>query len=524
MERWDAIVIGSGFGGALSALPLVEAGQRVLMIERGGWVGRGPDNWGKAGPGLVTPHYTPDAAFTVSGSHRDYRASSWNCVGGQSVFYGAASYRFRENDFLHNTDVVGESAAEWPFRYDDIEPFYSRAEVLLGVAGESRRDSTEPRRSIPFPQTLPQLSQSASRIANAASELGFTPSRIPLAISYAASGNRRGCIKCGKCDGYACASESKNDLATGIIPNLIRQGLTLRSNTVCVRLRARGGRICSVECISRVTGERETFVADRVLLAAGALATPHLLLASRLEQMNPASSAVGRYLTRHRNAVVLGAFAHRPNPTREFDKQIALLDMYESAGSIQQLTPPSDLVRAYLPVALRRAGAAFMSHALGLLVIAEDQPQAANQVSIDWSERDRYGLPGLRVHHQYSERDERIARLLIDRARAVLRQAGSLFTIVHPIRTFSHALGTVRMGSDATTSPLDTWGCYRGLDNLFVVDGSALPRSAALNPSLTIAANALRIGSHLASRATPQNMMTLHSRRTRHYLPTANVL
>src|SRR6058998_3117199 len=183
---WDAIVIGSGFGGAMAAHALVHAGHRVLMLERGGWVGRGPDSWGPRGAGLVTPHYTMDSAYNVTSGQRHYQAGSWNCVGGQSVFYGGASYRFRESDFEHHDEIVGTSGAEWPFRYDDMEPFYSRAESLLGVAGESGRDPTEPRRSVAYPQRPAPLARSARSIADAAMRLGLTPSRIPLAISYAA--------------------------------------------------------------------------------------------------------------------------------------------------------------------------------------------------------------------------------------------------------------------------------------------------------------------------------------------------
>jgi choline dehydrogenase-like flavoprotein len=272
--------------------------------------------------------------------------------------------------------------------------------------------------------------------------------------------------------------------------------------------------------MSRVTGERETFQAALVLLAAGTLATPHLLLASDLARLNPAGASVGRYLTRHRNAVVMGAFLRRPNPGSEFDKQIAILDLYESTGSIQQLTPPAGLVKAYLPAALRGPAVMLTSHALGLLTIAEDQPRAANAVSVDWQLTDSYGLPELCVHHDYSERDERMVKVLIDQARAILREAGAFFTLVHPIRTFSHALGTVRMGDDPLTSPLDPWGRYRGLDNLLVVDGSALPRSAGLNPSLTIAANALRIGSHAAGAPASAHRKSRHSLMTGHHLPT----
>lgn len=358
---WDAIVIGSGFGGAMAAHTLVNAGHRVLMLERGGWVARGPDNWGERGAGLVTPAYAMDSPYQVTVGRRHYQAGSWNCVGGQSVFYGGASYRFRERDFEHNEGIVSDSGAEWPFRYADLEPHYANAELLLNVAGDTGRDQTEPPRTAPFPQRPAPLSRSSQRIADAATRLGLTPSRIPLAISYGANGTRRGCIQCGSCDGYACAAEAKNDVATGIIPDLVRQGMTLRTNTICVRLVRTGSRITGVECVNRVTGERETFTARRVVLGAGALATPHLLLASDLASVNPAGGAVGRYLTRHRNAVVFGAYARRPNPERAFDKQVAIFDFYDVAGCIQQMTPPAGLVRAYLHPLLRTPAAMLLS-------------------------------------------------------------------------------------------------------------------------------------------------------------------
>jgi choline dehydrogenase-like flavoprotein len=508
---WDTIVIGSGFGGAMAAWPLVQAGQRVLMLERGGWVGRGPQNWTDGQAGLISPYFTKESPYRVDADGHRYETGSWNCVGGQSVFYGGASYRFRESDFDVDPDIMGDSGAAWPFAYDDIEPFYGLAERLLGVAGDE--GDAGARRSVPYPQRTARLSESSSLIAAAAARTGRTPSRIPLAISFSGEDASRPCMRCGTCDGYACAAEAKNDLATGIIPRLIRQGMTLRPNTVCVRLVRDGPRISGVEYVDRISAVRGTVEADRVVLAAGTLATPHLLLASNLARLNSAGHAVGRYLTRHRNAVVLGVFARRPNPARAFDKQIAILDHYREAGSIQQMSPAPGMVRAYLPRGLRALGVRFVEHAAGLLVIAEDQPRADNAVAVDWSNTDSFGLPVLQVVHRYSERDERAARILVAAAKGVLREAGALATLVHRIGTFSHALGTVRMGPDAASSPLDAAGRYRGLDNLYVSDGSALPRSAGLNPSLTISANALRIGSGIVSR-TPairgRTLRTLH--------------
>jgi choline dehydrogenase-like flavoprotein len=498
---WDAIIIGSGFGGAMAAHALVNAGGRVLMIERGGWVGRGADDPDAGVPGLRSRHYSKESPYLVRAGSKKYVSGAWHCVGGPSIFYGGASYRFRPSDFDPHPEIVGDSGAEWPITYEDLEPYYVVAERLLCVAGDGRRDPHEVPGRGPYPQRPSPLAPSSRAIAQAAERLGLTPSRIPLAISYGDA--YRGCTRCGKCDGYACPASAKNDIATVVIPELVRQGMELRTDTVCVRLVRQGSRVAGVECVDRITGAMETLSAPRILLAAGALATPHLLLASRLAAANPAGDAIGRYLTRHRNAVVFGAFTRPPNPAREFDKHVAILDFYRTAGCIQQLTPAESLVRAYLPRLLRTPAAIFLSHASGLLVIAEDQPRPENRVTVDHRRRDRFGLPQLTVEHAYTPRDEAAASLLVGHAKKVLREAGARFTLVHPIETWSHALGTVRMGPDARLSPLDEQGRFRGLDNLYVVDGSALPRSASLNPSLTIAANALRIGAHLAQISAP---------------------
>ena len=500
---WDAIVIGSGFGGAMAAYALVTAGLRVVMLERGSWVSRGPENWGARGAGLVTPHYSLESPYDVVSGKRRYIAGSWQCVGGQSVFYGGASYRFRERDFEANAEIVEDSGAEWPFRYADLEPFYSAAELLLGVAGDESSEPNEPWRSTPYTEDAAPLADSARRIAEAASRLGYTPSRIPLAIAYRVRGSRSGCIRCGSCDGYACAAEAKNDLASTILPDLLRRGMVLRTNTVCVRLVRSGSRISEVHSVNRVTLAKERLTARFVVLGAGALATPHLLLASGLDRVSTARLAVGRYLMRHHNAIVLGVHPRRPNPRQEFDKQVAIFDRYEGAGSVQQMSPPRGLARAYLPRLLRAPASLLLSHSSGLVAIAEDQPRRENGVTVEWSVVDRLGLPRLRVTHKHTTRDKRAVAILIEIAKRVLREAGARFAFAHPIESFTHALGTVRMGRDARNSPLDVHGRYRGLDNLYVVDGSALPRSAGVNPSLTIAANALRIGLHL-SRLSPQ--------------------
>jgi choline dehydrogenase-like flavoprotein len=152
-----------------------------------------------------------------------------------------------------------------------------------------------------------------------------------------------------------------------------------------------------------------------------------------------------------------------------------------------------------LPSPLSRLACAVIPHMPGLVVIAEDQPQAENRITLDHGSVDRYGLPQPLIIHRYSPRDLEARRALVSAASRILRRAGAAFCYVRPIETFSHALGTVRMGDDPTTSALDATCRFRGLENLYVVDGSAMPTSAGVNPSLTLSANALRVGEHVTA-------------------------
>jgi choline dehydrogenase-like flavoprotein len=504
-SRYDVIVIGSGFGGAMAARAPVLSGARVLMLERGGWVERGPHNWEPRGAMELTPFYSKETPVRVHQGRRSSTIGLYHCVGGQSVFSGAVALRFRERDFVPDPEIVGTSGANWPFGYEELEPYYTRAERLLDVAGESGVDPTEPPRAAPYPHGPAKLSGTSGVIEHAARDLGLHPFRLPLAINYEDGVARRACQACTTCDAFACAVEAKNDVATAIIPALMRAGMELRPRTVVTRLVLEADRITGVDCIDRDTGRAWRVHGDVVVLAAGVLATPHLLLCSGLERVNPAGQAVGRYLMRHCNGLVYGFFRHPPNPAREFHKQIGIHDFYfghrdiaaprGKLGCIQQvMAPPIGLIQARVPALLGRVLSLGVDHVTGLLAIAEDTPRLTNGVTVDWAQRDAYGLPTPVVRHDYTARDLLARRALLRQSKRVLRRAGALLFYVHSIETFSHAVGTVRMGSDPATSPLDEFGRYRGLRNLWVTDGSVMPTSAAVNPSLTISAIALRSG------------------------------
>jgi choline dehydrogenase-like flavoprotein len=171
--------------------------------------------------------------------------------------------------------------------------------------------------------------------------------------------------------------------------------------------------------------------------------------------------------------------------------------MHKLGGVQQVMTPPRELVRSHLPRGTKAILGALTEQLTGLLCIAEDQPRADNGMTVDWERRDRFGLPQMVIRTRYSARDQAALKALTTRAKQVLRRSGAWFFHTHQIKTFSHAVGSVRMGVDAATSALDADCRFRGVDNLWVTDGSALPMSAGVNPSLTIAANALRAATRM---------------------------
>ena len=501
----EVIVVGSGFGGAMVAWPLVQAGLDVVMFERGSAVPRGPHNWRPSETIMRTPCYTEGPSYTADTDRSVAERHAYACVGGPSVFYGGVSLRFRVRDFDPCPEIITDSGAQWPFGYATLSPYYDRVERILGVAGRAGEDPTEPPRSTDYPVSVNELSEVSRIMAGAAESRGLRPFRLPLAINYAEGANRRACARCATCDTFACAIEAKNDIEVRVLRSLVHKGLDLRPETAVSEVLVEGHRCVGVSYVDRRSGVRSTATADRVVLAGGALGSAQLLLASGLEELNPAGDAVGRYLTRHCSAIRFGAYTWIPRHEGRFHKQIGLNDYYHgdpdgrappgTLGNIQQSqTPKVGTVREELGAVAGGLLGPLVRRLTGLLVIAEDRPRYTNRVTLDSSETNASGVPRMRVQHRYADRDLEARRFLGRRARAIHRSAGALTTYTHVIDTFSHALGTVRMGSDPASAPLDVAGRFRGVEHLYVADGSALPTAGGVNPSLTIAANAHRVG------------------------------
>ncbi len=509
-DVWDVVVIGTGFGGSLAALPAVEAGLRVLLLERGRWVDRDDSAW-DAKQILVDRKYRSASPYyqqTRLGRSTIYPDE---VVGGKSVFYGAASMRFREQDFdLTSQFGTGADAPpSWPIRYPDLAPYYDDVEQLLGVAGVAGVDPNEPPRGCGYAHEPPAYSEPARRVAQAATTLGLRPFPLPLAINYGNDGGRQSCVQCMTCDLFPCKISAKNDLAVTVIPQAQRSGAEVLHSTIVARLIRRQDAITEIECLDIQSGKRFVVRCQVCIVSAGAIGSAALLLSSGLGNQGPSGALVGRYLMRHCSGIVIGLFPFETNVARRFHKQVGITDFYHGRdeegprgpwGMIQGLqTPPPEFMVAEGGFPIGVLGARTVRRHIYLICIGQDLPQAANRVKIDPGQQDVYGLPVPLIHHRYSKHDLAVRRALYRQAARILRAAGAVIRLRKPINTFSHVVGTCRFGANPETAVLDPWCRFHGMRNLFVVDGSFMPTSAGVNPSLTIAANGLRVGRHIVA-------------------------
>ncbi len=511
-EVFDAVIIGSGFGGSMIAHKLSKAGWKIIMIERGEKVKRGPQNWSSTGSVDLTPNYDKSLPYKVLKGGNKKEMGVYTALGGPSVFYGGVSFRFREADFNPPEEIVGKSGAAWPIGYKDLEQYYGEAEQLLQVAGEEGIDPTEPHRSFSFPQRPTEYADISLKLKNAATALGLNPFHLPLAINFQDT-SRNICKLCTTCDTFACAISAKNDLETMLISKQAKNQFDLLTNTIAYKINAEKGRVKEILCIDKVSEEKINVKGKICILSAGALASPHILLNSGLDSYNPAGFLIGRYLMRHANAIIFGIYPGIADKEQRFHKELAIMDYYfghknikyplHKIGSLQQVsTPPSGLVTHEAPRFFGKIAGKAVKLLTGLLAIAEDQPQYKNHIGIDWQKPSNYDMAIPVISHEYSKRDMAALKILISRAKKIMKKSGALLNYVHHIRTFSHSCGTIRMGNNPSTAPLDKYCNFRGIENLYVVDASFMPSSAAVNPSLTISANALRVGDYLIDKYT----------------------
>jgi len=516
-HQYDVIVIGSGAGGASLAHHLVPSGKRILLIERGGFLRRERDNWDSRAVFVDGKYRARETWF--DGRGQPFKPGIHYFVGGNTKVYGAALYRLRPQDFgeLHH---FGGISPAWPLSYAEFEPYYTQAEQVYQVRGQHGEDPTEGLCSAQYPFPAIRHEPRIQQLSDDLARLGLHPFHAPCGalLDQDEHGNAThdsACIRSDRYDGFPCLVHGKADAEViCVLPALQHPNVRLLINAEVTRLDTSpsGREVTAVQVVR--DGQPETYQAGIVVVACGAINSAALLLRSANEQhpngLANSSDVVGRYYMRHLSSAWL-AISREPNPTR-FQKTLGLNDFYFGAddsphplGNIQMVgKSDGEMIKAEAPSwagwAPTMAFDEVAEHAVDFWLTSEDLPLSDNRVTVDAEGR---------IHLALHDTNQEAHHRLIAKLKSLLGQVGieerlfprSLYVgKMMDISATAHQNGTVRFGTDPRASALDLMCKAHDLDNLYVVDGSFFPSPGAVNPALTIIANALRVGDHLIER------------------------
>lgn len=507
--HYDLIVIGTGAGGATLAHALAPAGLNILVLERGDFLRRGKDNW-SARAVFTEQKYTAEERW-LDRNGKPFRPGIHYYVGGNTKFYGAALLRFRESDFKEVRHHGGASPA-WPIAYDDLEPYYTRAEHLYHVHGKRGVDPTEPPAGAPYAYPPITHEPRIAELARDFERLGLHPFPLPVGVMLDESNPEKSrCIRCSTCDGFPCLVEAKADAHVVCLrPALAFPNVTLLTDAYVKRLEtSQSGREVTDVVVER-DGSEERYSANLVVVSCGAVNSAALLLRSANDQhpggLANGSGVVGRHYMAHNNSAVI-AVSKRLNPT-VFQKTLGVNDFYYGSddfeypmGHIQMLgKSEAEEFKGDARFAPGIALEKLAGHALDFWLTSEDLPDPENRVTV--------GRDGSISLH-YTENNLEGHKRLLAKLKALLEAIGCESHLIPnalylgkkiPIAGVAHQNGTVRFGHDAASSALDIDCKAHELDNLYVVDGSFFVSSTAVNPALTIMANALRVADRISER------------------------
>ena len=515
--RYDIIIIGSGPGGATMAWKLAQTGKRILLLERGGYLRREPENWDSRAVFADARYQAPETWYSSRGD--SFHPGLHYNVGGNSKVYGSVLFRLREADFGEIRHPDGISPA-WPIGYDVFEPYYQAAEELYHVHGQRGEDPTEPPSRKPYAYPPVSHEPRIQQIFDGLKREGHHPFHLPVGVLLdehdGEATPHSACIRCSTFDGYPCLVNGKADAQVICVDPALRShpNLTLLTEAYVERLSTdAGGRtVTGVEVVRH--GERLDFTADIVVAACGALSSALLMLRSASDAhpdgLANASGQVGRNYMRHNNAALM-AISRTPNPTR-FQKTIGLNDFYFGSedweyplGHIQMLGKSdgvqieADGLPEFLQWFPQKPFDWMARHSVDFWLTSEDLPLPENRIY----------YKGGKVHLDLTETNAEGHARLKQKLRDLL---GKLEIHPHllerslylgkdiPIGGTAHQAGTLRFGTDPRSSVLDTECKAHELDNLYVTDASFFPSIGAVNPTLTIIANALRVADHIATR------------------------
>jgi choline dehydrogenase-like flavoprotein len=488
----DIVIIGSGMGGATCAAGLAPSGAEILILERGERLTRSAatrDPRAIFQRGVFRPQET-----WIDGAGRAFNPGNYYYVGGNTKLFGAVLIRYRSEDFRPIEHADGATPG-WPFDYAALEPWYGRAEALYQARGTLGQDPTEPLHSSPYPLPPVPDEPAIAAVRHRMARVGLRPFSLPMGIDvekWLAGGKTTW-------DSFPDVGDGKMDAeAGGLAAALAHPNVRLKTGARAERLilESDGERLKGVEY--RVGGETRFVTAKLVILSAGAVNSAALLLRSAEGGLANRSGMVGRHFMNHNTTAVLAIDPRVVNDS-VYQKTLGINDYYfgdgrggPPLGNIQLLgrvTGP--ILKANVKWAPEWSLDWVSRHAVDWYAMSEDLPNPESRVTID----------GAQIHLDWKRSNWRTHVGLVAKLRERLRAAGYPFVLTRPFdrRTPSHQCGTVRIGADPRAAPLDpycrAWDC----PNLFVVDASFLPTSAAVNPSLSIAAQALRVADHIVN-------------------------
>ena len=513
-KHFDVIIIGSGAGGGTLAKQLAPSGKSILLLERGDWLKREAANWDTTTVFVENRYVSPDTWY--DGSGKAFQPQVHYFVGGATKMFGAALYRLREKDFAEVKHYDGISPA-WPITYDELEPYYARAEDLYRVHGLRGRDPTEPPASGPYPYDPISNEPRIQRLFDDLEAAGYHPFPAPSAVmmnEHDMAYSR--CIRCQTCDGFPCLVHAKSDAEViAVRPALEFSNVSLLRNAKALMLKTNAAGTAVTEVIAEVSGQQETFRGDIVVVSCGAANSAKLLLMSANDKhpngLANGSDQVGRNYMFHNSQAVL-AISREPNLTM-FQKTLSLNDFYFGMdgfefpmGNIQMIgKSQAAMYRGEKPLetALVPSGllANLAEHAIDFWLSTEDLPDPNNRVTVDSTGN---------ITLNYTPNNQVAKQKLYGKLKSMLQHMGMhpehliprniyMKTDI-PVAGCAHQAGTCRFGTDPKSSVLDTNCKAHELDNLYVVDTSFFVSIGAVNPSLTAIANAIRVVDHLLRR------------------------
>lgn len=493
----DIVIIGSGIGGATIAAGLAPTGASILILEAGEHLADGPENRDQRAI-FQRGHFRPKEMWYEAGGD-PFNPGNYYYVGGNSKFYGAVLVRYRREDFQEMRHREGVSPA-WPFPYEELEPWYTAAENLYDVRGALGEDPTEPPHSAPYPFPPVPDEPAIARVRAKLRQNGLHPYSLPLGIDI----DRWLAKAKTPWDAHPNCNDGKMDAESVALAEALKHpNVRLMTGCRVTRLAtAPHGRTISTVHYDR-EGTAESVSPKLVILSAGAVQSAALLLRSASEAfpngLANSSDQVGRNFMNHNSSAVIAVSPFFRN-TSVYQKTFGFNDYYLSdgeggppLGNVQLLGRVSGrILKANLPSMPEWLLERISAHAVDFYAMSEDLPHPESRIMV---EGDRIVLKWTRTNWQ--------AHLdLVDRLKRALKAAGFPIVLARAFdkRTPSHQCGTVRIGRDPATAPLDVFCRAWDHPNLFVVDASYLPTSAAVNPALTVAAQALRVADHIRNR------------------------